>query len=167
MYYSDYYYDYTPTSGVIGTILAILGIWIFFVLAIGVFMAICNWIIYKKAGREGWESIIPIYNLIVEFKFLDIPLWVLVLLLIPGVNIAVPIIISVNLAKKFGKSDGFMIGLILLPVIFYPMLAFGDAKYQDSNRGIFPENNEDSRYCTYCGAQVNGNFCSKCGKEVK
>lgn len=166
MNYYDYY-DYTPSSDTIGTILAILGIWIFFIMAISVFMMICNWIIYKKAGREGWESIIPIYNLIVEFKFLDIPMWVLFLLLIPGVNVAVPIIVAVNLARKFGKKDSFMIGLIFLPVIFYPILAFGDAKYQDNIKGIFPNEDSGVRYCTHCGAQVNGGFCSKCGKEVK
>jgi len=33
------------------------------------------------------------------------------------------------LSKSFGKDVGFTIGLILLPVIFYPILAFGDAKY--------------------------------------
>ena len=46
-----------------------------------------------------------------------------------------------NLAKKFGKTNGFAVLLSLLPVIGYPILAFGSAKYEkdakvDKN-GIF------------------------------
>ena len=46
---------------------------------------------------------------------------------VPIVNI-VFWIWSVNLlAKSFGKSEGFTIGLILLPIIFYPILAFDNS----------------------------------------
>jgi arginine exporter protein ArgO len=33
------------------------------------------------------------------------------------------------LSKSFGKDEGFTIGLIVLSFIFYPILAFGSAKY--------------------------------------
>jgi hypothetical protein len=33
------------------------------------------------------------------------------------------------LSKSFGKEEGFTIGLLLLGIVFYPILAFGDAKY--------------------------------------
>jgi hypothetical protein len=36
----------------------------------------------------------------------------------------------VRLAQVFGKSDGFIVGLILMPVIFIPILAFGNSQYQ-------------------------------------
>ena len=58
------------------------------------------------------------------------PIWWLVLLLIPIVGFVVAIIISIDMAKSFGKGTGFGIGLALLGFIFYPMLGFGDAKYQ-------------------------------------
>jgi len=44
-------------------------------------------------------------------------------------KIVVSVIVFFDLAKVFGKSTGFGIGLILLPFIFIPVLAFGDAKY--------------------------------------
>ena len=50
-------------------------------------------------------------------------------MLIPFVNIVISIIINIELAKKFGQSAGFAVGLILLPIIFYPILGFGGAKY--------------------------------------
>jgi hypothetical protein len=45
-------------------------------------------------------------------------------------SLVVWILVSLGLAKKFGKWTGFGIGLILLPFIFYPILAWGNAKYK-------------------------------------
>jgi hypothetical protein len=39
------------------------------------------------------------------------------------------IIVMVDLAKSFGKSGGFVFGLILLPYVFFPILGFGKAEY--------------------------------------
>jgi hypothetical protein len=58
------------------------------------------------------------------------PIWWFLLMFIPFVNIIILIIVDLELAKKFGQSTGFAIGLILLPVIFYPILGFGSAQYQ-------------------------------------
>ena len=33
------------------------------------------------------------------------------------------------LSKSFGKTEAYTVGLILLAPIFYPILAFGDARY--------------------------------------
>ena len=90
------------------------------------------WKIFTKAGQPGWASIIPIYNVIVLLKIAGKPLWYIILLIIPLVNIVVGILVLIELAKNFGKGVGFAIGLILLPIIFYPILAFGDAKYAPS-----------------------------------
>lgn len=97
---------------------------------IGLLMLISMWKIYSKAGKPGWAAIIPIYNLIVLLEIVDKPLWWIILMLIPFVNIVISIIVTVELAKKFGQSVGFAIGMILLSIIFYPILAFGSAKYQ-------------------------------------
>jgi hypothetical protein len=34
------------------------------------------------------------------------------------------------LAKSFGKGALFTLGLVFLPFIFFPVLAFGDAEYK-------------------------------------
>jgi len=47
-----------------------------------------------------------------------------------GVLANAPFIVSIDLAKSFGKGTGFAIGLILLTPIFYLILAFGDATYR-------------------------------------
>ena len=87
------------------------------------------WKIFVKAGKPGWAAIIPIYNLIVILEIAGKPLWWFILLLIPFVNFIVLIIVYIAFARNFGKGVGFAIGMLILPFIFFPMLAFGDAQY--------------------------------------
>jgi hypothetical protein len=98
-------------------------------LAIVVVCLVSLWKIMVKAGKPGWAAIIPIYNIIVLLEVVGRPIWWLILLFVPIVNIVVAVILALRLAKVFGQSVGFAIGMILLPFIFYPMLGFGDAKY--------------------------------------
>ena len=88
------------------------------------------WRVFTKAGQPGWAAIIPIYNYYVLLKVVGRQWWWLLLLLIPFVNIVIVIVIFNDLSKSFGKSGGFTVGLVLLPFIFFPILAFGSAQYQ-------------------------------------
>ncbi|MCK5463903.1 MAG: signal peptidase I [Bacteroidales bacterium] len=90
-----------------------------------------QWKIYKKAGKEGWASIVPIYNIIVLLEIVKKPTWWLILLIIPFVNIVITIWMTNLLSEKFGKDEGFTIGLIFLPFIFYPLLGMSKAEYID------------------------------------
>lgn len=98
-------------------------------LAILLIIIISLWKIFTKAGKPGWAAIVPIYNFIVMLEIACKPIWWFILLLIPFVNIIVIIILLIEIAKRFGKGVGFAIGMLILPFIFYPMLAFGDSKY--------------------------------------
>ena len=100
-----------------------------FVFAIVIFFVITYWKIFEKAGRPGWEILIPVYNYFIMMKIIGKPWWWLLLMCIPVVNI-VFIVMAVNmLSKSFGKDEGYTVGLLLLGVVFYPLLAFGDARY--------------------------------------
>jgi len=99
------------------------------ILAITVLIIIAEWKIYEKAGKPGWAVLIPIYNLIVLLEIVGKPLWWIFLFLIPFVNIIFGIWVTNLLSKSFGKDEAFTVGLILLGIIFYPILGFGDAKY--------------------------------------
>lgn len=98
-------------------------------LALAALVIIGMWKVFTKAGKPGWAAIIPIYNLIVLLEIVGKPLWWIILMFIPFVNIVIGIMVAIELAKVFGKGTGFAIGLVLLPVVFYPILGFGDAKY--------------------------------------
>jgi len=75
-------------------------------------------------------SIIPFLNFFILCKIAGRPGWWLLLMLIPFVNFIIWIVLSLDLAKKFGKGAGFGIGIALLSFIFLPVLGFGDAQYQ-------------------------------------
>ena len=98
-------------------------------LLIVVMIVAAFWKTFEKAGKPGWASIIPIYNLIVLLEIAGRPLWWIFLLFIPLVNIIFSIVMHIDIAKNFGKSAGFGVGLALLGIIFYPILGFGDARY--------------------------------------
>jgi hypothetical protein len=87
------------------------------------------WKLYAKAGKPGWAAIIPLYNLIVMLEIIGKPVWWILLLFIPIVNFIFSIWMINLLSKSFGKDVGYTIGILLLPFIFLPILAFGSAKY--------------------------------------
>lgn len=107
---------------------ALLTIALFF-FGFTLFLIICQWKIFTKAGKPGWACLIPIYSGIVLLEIIKKPVWWIFMLLIPFANIYFAIVIMNELSKSFGKTAAFTVGLIFLPFIFYPMLAFGDAKY--------------------------------------
>ena len=95
-----------------------------------VLMVVCLWKIFTKAGEPGWAAIIPIYTAIVMLKVSGKPWWWLFLFIIPFVNLIIVILAMLGLAKNFGKGGGFAMGLVFLGFIFFPILAFGDARFQ-------------------------------------
>ncbi len=97
------------------------------ILIVGSIVAL--WKLFTKAGKPGWASIIPIYNTIVMIDIAGKPLWWILLMFIPIVNIVISILVMVGLAKNFGRGAGTVVGLIFLPIIFVLILAFGSAEY--------------------------------------
>ncbi len=93
-------------------------------LAVGILVIVSLWIIFKKAGKPGWASIVPIYNIIVLIQIVGLPLWYLVLLIIPFANIYAIFKIYIELAHKFGKSTGFGVLSVFFSEICLPILAF-------------------------------------------
>jgi len=104
-------------------------------LAVAILMIVAMWKVFVKAGRPGWAVIIPIFNTYVFLKIAGKPGWWLIWFFIPLLNLIIGIIATVAFAQKFGKGAGFAVGLILLPVIFIPILAFGAAQYAGEGAG--------------------------------
>ena len=104
---------------------------IFWVIYVGILalLLVAMWKVFTKAGKPGWGAIIPIYNVVLLCDIAGKPGWWVLLYFIPLLNIVISIIVSVGVAKNFGKGTGFGLGLAFLSVIFYPILAFGSADY--------------------------------------
>jgi len=95
---------------------------------------VASWRIFQKMGRQGWEGIIPLYNMYVLFQELYGNGWKMLLLLIPLYNIYLVFRMYIDLAQRFHLSAGFGVGLVLLYPIFGSILAFGKAVYGDGKQ---------------------------------
>lgn len=87
------------------------------------------WKMFVKAGKPGWAAIIPIYNSVVMIEIVGKPMIWILWLIIPCVNIVFSVWLLNLLSKSFGKSEGYTVGMIVLPFVFFPLLGFGDARY--------------------------------------
>lgn len=105
-------------------------IWIFLIISFSILMIISSWKIFEKAGYPGWASLIPFYNTFVLLDIIGKPWWWFFLLIIPFVNIIFSIWMMNLLSKSFGKDEGFTLGLLFIPFVFYPILGLGDAEYR-------------------------------------
>lgn len=141
------------------TIIQLSNVLFYVLLAVGVLvcflLVIAEWRILQKAGERGWKAIIPIYDLYMSHKisgmgrvwcFVEIIMYTAacVLLMIEGIpdwldmilvtifgvtGAAIEICHLYKLGRAFDKGIGFRLGMILLPYVFIPMLAFGGSQY--------------------------------------
>lgn len=191
----NYNFD-LQSSGVDSSVWAalgvIFGIMLLILLVVSIIIIIAQWKMFKKGNQPGWAALVPFYNTYIQCKMVGVnPWWILILvgasflgfipyvgsLLSMAVSIYFAILISVSTARAFGKDSGFAVGLILLPVVFYPILGFGKAEYKGAdpmNDILFKKAEETvtqatSKFCPHCGAKMNkdSKFCPKCGKEVE
>ena len=109
--------------------------WIWFaagllVLSTTAVMIASGWRLLQKAGRPGWPVLVPVYGPWVALELLERPRWWLVPLLLPGVGVVFAVVLAFDVAKAYGRSPAFGVGLIALLPVFAPILAFGDAPYR-------------------------------------
>lgn len=122
--------DIFGSSSAVGAILMFgLAIFAVLILVLIVTILIPMCLIFRKAGRSWWEAIIPFYNMYVWTVITGQPWWFLILMFIPFVNYIVIIYLYYQLSKRFGFDIPFTIGLVFLPFIFFPILAWGKAVY--------------------------------------
>lgn len=98
-----------------------------------------TWMLYKKAGEHGWACLVPVYNSVVFFRIAVGSGIKMLFLLIPLFGEFYAIYAFWQLGKKFGKSTGFCIGLLLLPEVFYLILAFGKSTYEGMEDEVIEE----------------------------
>ncbi|MEI2833748.1 MAG: DUF5684 domain-containing protein [Acidimicrobiia bacterium] len=121
---TDFSYESSSSDTGAGIAIGLFCIMLICGLVVAVFLILIPLMkIFTKAGQPGWMAFVPILNSIVIAHIVGRDWWWGVL---PILNI----ITTFELAKAFGKSEGYGIGLVLLPYVFVPMLGFSDAQYQ-------------------------------------
>ncbi len=109
------------------------GVGLVIVLALAALSLIAGAIVFKKAGEHPLWVIVPIANIYKLFKIAWGEGWMFLATLVPIVNIVIGIMLNLKLAKSFGKSTLFGVGLIFFPYIFMMILAFSSAEYIGPN----------------------------------
>jgi len=105
------------------------GIFLIIVFALLILTIVGGWKAFEKAGKSGFGFIIPIYNVYIMTQIANKPGWWILLMIIPGVNLIIALLLYIAFAKAYGKSPGFGIGLLLLGFIFFPILGLGNSQY--------------------------------------
>ena len=191
------YYDYNVPSttgsaaGVFGGLAVgmIIVLCIIFV-AVAVFMIIAEVKLYKKAGKAGWEAIVPFYSTWVYVEIAGLNWWWF-LVSIGGtllgsvsddlsalgylVGLFGAFVCNFNIAKKFHKDTGFAVLMTLFPIVLIPMLAFGKSYEFDSSVAVTPNGPFDTKKegaATVSEApkaeekKEGTKFCHNCGGPV-
>lgn len=85
---------------------------------IGFYVLVCYpcMMIAQKLGLAGWMAWVPIIQIFLLFKMAGRPWWWVLLLLIPVINLLIPIILWMDIAKRFNKS--VLLGILMIvPVL--------------------------------------------------
>ena len=102
---------------------------LFIILAVYAYTAICFMKIAEKTGTEnGWWAWIPILNILLMLAIARKPMWWIILMLIPLVNLVIIILVFVAICQARGKSGLLTIGMLIpiVNLIVLGYLAFGD-----------------------------------------
>ncbi|WP_430298421.1 DUF5684 domain-containing protein [Sinomonas sp. B1-1] len=120
---------------VFGLIFAVIGLAVAGLLLMGIF---------TKAGRPAWEAYVPFYNQYVLITHIvGRPTWWFWVILGGSLLSAIPflgfliaigvfvlwIFVMNDLSKSFAKDTAWTVGLVLLPIVFLPLLGYGQYQY--------------------------------------
>lgn len=193
MYYLRKFLSYDILHGGLALLFLLI---LFIFMAFIVISVIANWVLFKKAGKGGWEAIIPFYNNYVLVEIAGLNWWWILLIFAPNIvsfidddlalmGSLVSLIASFNcyynIAKKFKKDTTTSVLAGIFSFIFLLIFAFSkNEKYYKivkvSPNGVF---GGDSKEITKDTAKENTStanndtehfqlkYCKKCGCKVE
>jgi signal peptidase I len=113
--------------------------WFIFFLIIQVIHFLGTWKLYKKAGKKSWQAIVPIYNAVVLMRIINRPVWWVILLFIPIINLLMFPVIWVETSRSFGKNKSLdtILSIVLLGFYNFYLNYFAEVTYIE-NRSLKP-----------------------------
>ena len=114
--------------------------WILFTLALQIVHFLGTWKLYKAAGYQAWQAAIPVYNAVILMKIINRPLWWVILLFIPTINLILFGVIWVEILRSFGKNSAkdTLLGLVTFGLYIYA-LNYSDNPKHISDRSLRPK----------------------------
>lgn len=133
-----------------------------FLLLILVLEIIGRWKLFKKAGKNGWEAIVPFYSSYVYVEISGLNWWYFLLVIANSFTVIVedlqilayPVSLigiffcNYNISKKLHKDTLFAVLMTLFPFIMLPLIGFSK-NYQ-----------WDNKVRVSCNGPINGNDSS-------
>jgi len=194
-------YSYDVDSSGLYALFAGLGVFMIIIflaiLALAIVCIVAQWKLFKKAGKKGWEAVVPFYStwILIEIAGLN---WWYFLIAVAGTIISllgieglgwlttiagyfVNFLVFYNIARKTRQNE-ILYGILGIFVSFVPVLILGFSKNitYESSIEVSPNgpigapknnanNNAPERYCLGCGQKLDGNvqYCQHCGKKVE
>ena len=181
--------------GILRNIAATVGIFIVFVIVLLiawiVFYIIGKWKLFQKAGKQGWESIIPFYSSWVLVEISGLAWWWFLIVIVPTIlgivdeNLSgLAALITLfghfccyyNISKKLHKNTEFAILTTIFSGIMIPIIGLSknyqfDHSIEVSDIGPFAKatTNTNTNNTTNTDADVEKKkkFCPNCGKPVE
>ncbi len=81
------------------------------------------WKVFEKAGKKGYYTLIPFFNLYVLLQLIKKPLWWGLLLFFPFINYFVYMLMLIELVKAFRKNSLWQqIVVAVFPFVYLPIL---------------------------------------------
>lgn len=158
---------------------------LFILIVFFIIYIIGRWQLFRKAGKNGWEAIIPFYNDWVYVEIAGLNYWwfflvvanTIVNLLGDGYIESLASICSTiglfvcnyNISKKFNRDTVFAVLMTIFPFIFIPIIGFSsnykwDSNVSVSNNGPFGNTNNKENSRNYNDDSVK--YCSYCGSRI-
>ena len=177
--------DYDALEYLVGGSMVLILVLGLLVIGFYVFYIVCLWKLFKKAGKNGWEAIIPFYSTWVLIEIAGLNWWYFLIAIsgtlvsIVGLDslswltnlasLAVNFFVFYNLAKKMHKET---ISTAILGTLFsgvmIPVLGLSKNYQYDSSVAVSPNGpiGDDKSQSTNTTATPE-RFCLGCGQKLK
>ena len=114
--------------------------WFLFFFLIQVVHFLGTWRLYRAAGFNFWQALIPIYNAYVLMQIIRRPKWWVLLLFVPTINLIIFAVIWVETLRSFGWNSTKNTMLVIVSAGFYIYaLNYSDNPKYIPNRSLKPK----------------------------
>ena len=114
--------------------------WVLFFFLIQVVHFLGTWRLYRAAGFNFWQALIPIYNAYVLMQIIRRPKWWVLLLFVPTINLIIFAVIWVETLRSFGWNSTKNTLLVIVSAGFYIYaLNYSDNPKYIPNRSLKPK----------------------------
>lgn len=147
-------YDTEMLEAILGAAVGVIVVLAIVFLAWAVFYIVGLWKLFKKAGKAGWESIVPFYNNWVMVEIVGLQWWWFLIVLTPTIlsvlgldslsflgqiaGLIANINIYYNLSKKFNKTTGWVVLSVFFGWITIPLLGYSKNEVWNAGAPVTP-----------------------------